>query len=204
MMKCFFYFVIFFTSSLTSQPDLNGFESIQEKYRQNTSQYEQIRTQILASQCYLVLKGGDSDMSEILPDLYLGSKVAAKNILYTPRIHHVLSIQDHPTKLNMTGIYQKAIILSDSSTAPLLSTFAVAFPFIENAEGPVLVHCHRGHSRSGAMMIGFLMYTFDVPFMAAYVYVKIKRPSICPNLNFIHQLKLYERFLKLHPHTLPY
>ncbi|ESO12027.1 hypothetical protein HELRODRAFT_158430 [Helobdella robusta] len=57
----------------------------------------------------------------------------------------------------------------------------------------VLVHCNAGMSRSGSVMIAFLMRQLSLTYLDASVYAKKMRPLISPNPGFVEQLKLFEQ-----------
>lgn len=57
-----------------------------------------------------------------------------------------------------------------------------------------------GISRSVTLTIAYLMSRFGMSMHSAYQFVKEKRPTISPNLNFMGQLVEFERELELNPH----
>ncbi len=57
-----------------------------------------------------------------------------------------------------------------------------------------------GISRSVTITIAYLMAHFGMSMHSAYQFVKQKRPTISPNLNFMGQLVEFERELELNPH----
>lgn len=60
----------------------------------------------------------------------------------------------------------------------------------------VLVNCFQGQSRSGAVIIGYLMKYHKLSTEEALMKAKLKKPDIKPNNGFIKQLKeLYEPVL---------
>ena len=63
----------------------------------------------------------------------------------------------------------------------------------------VLIHCMAGISRSVTLTIAYLMSHFGMSMHNAYQFVKEKRPTISPNLNFMGQLVEFERELELNP-----
>ena len=69
-----------------------------------------------------------------------------------------------------------------------------SFRFIEEGKhyGGVLVHCHKGVSRSSTYVIGYLMKKNEMSLQEALEFVKSIRPIIMPNLAFMAQLKTYE------------
>jgi len=72
-----------------------------------------------------------------------------------------------------------------------------AYDFIEQGKhyGSVLVHCHKGISRSATFVIGYLMMKNEFTYNEAFDYVKACRPIIAPNESFITQLIHFESIL---------
>ena len=63
--------------------------------------------------------------------------------------------------------------------------------FVENARRTnkrVLVHCVAGISRSPTLAMAYLMRSRSLTCDEAYKFVKQRRPSVSPNLNFMGQL----------------
>ena len=52
----------------------------------------------------------------------------------------------------------------------------------------VLVHCAAGVSRSGSVVIDFVMHALRVDFQTAKKLVRISRPEVTPNAAFEQQL----------------
>ena len=50
------------------------------------------------------------------------------------------------------------------------------------------MHCGGGVSRSAAVVIGYVMYTFHLPYVRAVAVVEAKRRVIAPNAGFVQQL----------------
>ena len=59
----------------------------------------------------------------------------------------------------------------------------------------VLVHCGAGISRSATIVVAYLMWYLQLPFMASYKFVQRLRPQISPNLNFVGQLVAFGKDL---------
>ena len=72
-----------------------------------------------------------------------------------------------------------------------------AFNFIEKGKhyGAVLVHCHKGISRSASFVIGYLMKKNEFTFEEALSHVQSCRPIVQPNESFLTQLKRYDSLL---------
>jgi hypothetical protein len=60
----------------------------------------------------------------------------------------------------------------------------------------VLVHCLAGISRSPTLAIAYIMRQLNLKHDEAYNYVKEKRQTISPNINFVGQLYEYEQQLQ--------
>ncbi|RDW74374.1 dual specificity protein phosphatase family protein [Aspergillus mulundensis] len=58
--------------------------------------------------------------------------------------------------------------------------------------GRVLVHCEKGISRSGAVVVAFIMQALLVPYQRALSLAQASRPQIFPNIGFEWQLRLWE------------
>jgi dual specificity phosphatase 12 len=106
-----------------------------------------------------------------------------------------------------SGVVHKFILLEDDALADLLSVLDEACAFITNAlhpttnndeekessTGRVLVHCLQGISRSGAIVVSYIMKSLNMQYTDALDLARKYRPIITPNLAFAEQLDLWER-----------
>lgn len=147
-----------------------------------------------------------SKPSKILGYLYLGGKqdAKAKSLLQTLKIRYILNVTPPrsmdpesgcPSFFEKEGSFvYKRIPVFDNRGEDLLQYMEQSYRFIEEGKhyGGVLVHCHKGVSRSSTFVIGYLMKKNGMSLDEALEYVKSIRPIVMPNLAFIAQLKAYE------------
>jgi len=120
-----------------------------------------------------------------------------------PAIHQILSIysghSDHRDKLEPIAsidIKNKQVILRDISNTNIIEHFPEVVSYIHTAlsqNSPVLVHCHKGISRSATAVLAYLIWAQCLPLKAALELLRSKRPVVKPNLGFIRQLELWEQ-----------
>ena len=134
--------------------------------------------------------------------VYLGSKSAADNLteLNKKGIRAILCVAanvniKYPPK-NIDA--HKIVPAEDIETFELGKYFEDGINFIEEnrLKTNVLVHCFAGVSRSGAMLIAYLMKTQNKTLKEAWEYAKTKRSVVSPNNGFRKQLEKYEAELK--------
>ena len=102
-------------------------------------------------------------MSQILPNLYLGSlKVASDpKFLKEKKIKYILScgVFNIPTVIHK-GIKRKEFKLKDNNIEPIKFYFWEAYEWISQAINHgenVLVHCLKGMSRSASIVMSYVM-----------------------------------------------
>ncbi|KAL6059966.1 non-specific serine/threonine protein kinase [Balamuthia mandrillaris] len=136
---------------------------------------------------------------EILPNLFLGSSGAASNwsALRKRGITHVLSVASQcsqppfPKKLKY-----KVVPAEDTDGYNISQHFDECKQFIDSAldaSQRVLVHCVQGRSRSGSIVLAYLMASRGMTYDDALRFAQEKRPTIKPNPHFEQQLREYER-----------
>ena len=59
---------------------------------------------------------------------------------------------------------------------------------VRAAGGRTLIHCHQGVSRSGAMLLAYLMWAFRMTVSVSLEYARSKRGVVSPNPGFLAQL----------------
>ena len=87
------------------------------------------------------------------------------------------------------------ITLADSCLETIIPKVKEVKDFIDaclRAGGKVLVHCNDGMSRSGSLVIAYIMQTYGIDFKAALNHVQQRRFCVQPNDGFEQQLREYE------------
>eukprot|EP01040_Poterioochromonas_malhamensis_P009794 gene9794-10637_t len=147
--------------------------------------------------------------SQILSYLYIGNKNHAKSmkILQQNNIKYILNCtpkrSDDPENgcpnyyekdIQKYSIIYKRIPIYDNRGENILPHLDTAYRFIEESRhyGNILVHCHKGISRSVSMVIGYLMRKNELTYEEALNHIQMFRPIAQPNESFEQQLKGYQ------------
>jgi protein-tyrosine phosphatase len=90
------------------------------------------------------------------------------------------------------GIKELFIYIRDIPTANIYDKFQQTLDFIkEDKNQNVLIHCTAGISRSGTIVLNYLMTEHNMSLDDALEFARKKRKIINPNIGFINQLKNY-------------
>lgn len=125
----------------------------------------------------------------------------------------VASSADTTTNNGTPSFSYLKIGVTDEEATPLSDHFESAFAFIDTAfgipstatsdvttpstsnddkapmpKGRVLIHCQMGISRSSTIVIAYLMRTFKITALEAYLLVKKRRDIVTPNEGFFKQV----------------
>mmetsp|Transcript_20579 Transcript_20579/g.28875 ORF Transcript_20579/g.28875 Transcript_20579/m.28875 type:complete len:320 (-) Transcript_20579:58-1017(-) len=140
------------------------------------------------------VKGLEAD--PIMENLYLGNLHAALNLpaLQMSGIRRILTIHHSMKPVYPQHFVYMCIEAEDVSYQNLFEHFKDAIEFIDHGrkEGPVLVHCAAGVSRSATLVIAYVMYKLQLSFPSALEYVRNKRRIISPNSGFLRQLQIFD------------
>ncbi len=131
---------------------------------------------------------------QVLPDIYIGSLTDAHCIheLKDCGIYRCINVggpecyYDTQSGKDL-GIKYLHCPMEDSDTYLLsFELFMTILDFInEDNSSNVLVHCHKGISRSPTIVIGILMHLYDFAFNTAFEKIRECRSIINPNIGFI-------------------
>ncbi|XP_055026602.2 uncharacterized protein [Misgurnus anguillicaudatus] len=151
-------------------------------------------------------------VSHIWPGLYIGDESSArdKRLLADLGITHIVNCADGAHRINTGARFYSDMTItyfgieaSDHPQFDLSQYFSSAASFIKSAlaqNGKVLVHCAMGVSRSGALVLAFLMICKDLPLTDAIIAVRLNR-DICPNSGFLEQLRALDEHLSTERNT---
>ncbi|XP_014217629.1 serine/threonine/tyrosine-interacting protein B-like [Copidosoma floridanum] len=154
------------------------------------------------------------NMQEVIRGLYLGPYSAAcKDKLQTLLdcgISHIVcvrqSIEAHFIKPNFPDKFKYLVLdIADSKTENIIQHFRLVKRFIDeglNSGGRVLVHGNAGMSRSAALVLAYLMETFDLTQERAFAIVLKRRFCVNPNSGFIRQLREFEPIYQAQRHSI--
>ncbi|OCF60559.1 serine/threonine/tyrosine-interacting protein [Kwoniella mangroviensis CBS 10435] len=141
------------------------------------------------------------EAQQIIPGLWLGPFQSSTNLkkMKLMGITHVLCIRD---KKESSLIYPRfptefrymTLDISDNTDQNLITIFPKCRDFIEEAMtmgGTVLAHCNGGIALSPAIVVGYLMWKFNLSADNALAYVQSKRYCVS-TMSFQNQFKEYE------------
>eukprot|EP00668_Euglena_longa_P015958 GGOE01020145.1.p1 GENE.GGOE01020145.1~~GGOE01020145.1.p1 ORF type:complete len:623 (+),score=117.17 GGOE01020145.1:56-1870(+) len=148
----------------------------------------------------------DLVISNVVPGLLCGSLQSMTGsrrpdapldpaVLQRYGVTHVLSLGERPDLQNLP-IKSLHIDVEDTERSSLVEHWPVCFTFINEARqngGVVLVHCLAGVSRTGAIVIGYLMHHFGARLRDAFMLAWRKRPILQPNDAFLEELVGFEQ-----------
>jgi protein-tyrosine phosphatase len=144
--------------------------------------------------------------SQILSYLYIGSKQDAKSLSTLQKLNIKSVINCTPKRSDdpengCSNYYEKSkqvvycrIPVFDNRGENILKYLDISYKFIEENRhyGNILVHCHKGISRSVSIVIGYMMKKSDLNYEEALSHIQMFRPIAQPNESFEEQLRTYQ------------
>ncbi|XP_043351614.1 dual specificity protein phosphatase 15 isoform X1 [Dermochelys coriacea] len=132
-------------------------------------------------------------MNKVLPGLYLGNFIDAKDLeqLSRNKITHIISIHESPQPLLQEMTYLR-IPLPDTPEANIKKHFKECISFIHYCRlhgGNCLVHCLAGISRSTTIVVAYVMAVTELSWQEVLQAVRAVRPIANPNPGFKQQLE---------------
>ncbi|XP_020284514.1 serine/threonine/tyrosine-interacting protein-like isoform X2 [Pseudomyrmex gracilis] len=142
-------------------------------------------------------------MQEVIPDVFLGpySAASCSNLQYLldHKITHIICVR-HITEANIIRpnfpdrFKYLVLDIADTITENIIQHFRTVKTFIDEGlqlGGRILVHGNTGISRSAALILAYIMETYDLSYKCAFLLVKQQRFCISPNKGFVMQLMEY-------------
>ncbi|TKS85487.1 Dual specificity phosphatase DUPD1 [Collichthys lucidus] len=146
-------------------------------------------------------------VNQVWPNLYIGDESVArdKTTLSSMGVTHILNAAAGRHRIN-TGqqfysdleVEYHSVEAADHPEFDLRPFFNSAAQFIDSAlkkGGKVFVHCAMGVSRSGALVLAYLMICWGLSLSEAIIAVRLNR-DIGPNSGFLEQLRQLELSLR--------
>jgi dual specificity phosphatase 12 len=146
-------------------------------------------------------------MSQILPNLILGSFEESFNSPLLVDVTHVLNVASECYVSERVGkIYKKVAVPDDCPSADITTIFPLCIDFIVTAHetnGCVFVHCLEGVSRSVCVVLCYLVQHQGWTTAHALEHLSLCRPHIDPFPIYLTQttnhLSKYNGSGKIHP-----
>lgn len=133
--------------------------------------------------------------------LYIGdfASVLQTTILKINNIKTIISVCDVMLSFDSNEMTHLMIPALDAIKFDIYQYFEKSYKIIFEGmnHANVLVHCFRGVSRSGTILIAFLMKFWGWKYENILEFVQKKRKCISPNAGFVRQLLCYEKELLL-------
>jgi len=144
------------------------------------------------------------DMQEVIPGVFLGPWAAARKdqlgTLQAAGITHIVCVRqsqkDKFVRPNFPDKFEYLTVdVADDSSENIIVHLPLVRDFIDHAldaGGRVLLHGRNGMSRSGSLLIAYIMYKLETSFSEALRLVQKRRFCVAPNEGFQAQLHEYE------------
>ncbi|XP_074531972.1 dual specificity protein phosphatase 13B-like, partial [Halichoeres trimaculatus] len=146
-------------------------------------------------------------VNQVWPNLYIGDESVArdKSTLSSLGVTHIMNAAAGRHRINTGLLFYKdldvvylGVEAADHPEFDLRPFFNSSALFIDGAlrqSGKVFVHCAMGVSRSGALVLAYLMICHGLSLVDAITAVRLNR-DIGPNSGFLEQLRQLELSLR--------
>lgn len=149
-------------------------------------------------------------MQEIVPNVFLGPYACAMkkqfDLLKQTGITHIICVRQEEearfVKPNFENDFKYLVVnISDDSSENIIKHFPEVCAFLDSAlseGGRILMHGNAGISRSGALLIAYIMQRHNLSYTEALRLVQLRRFCVSPNEGFQAQLMEYEPIYRAH------
>jgi atypical dual specificity phosphatase len=143
-------------------------------------------------------KPEDSRVIQIDKHLYISDQDAARNLDHLKKegIKKILIAGSYLQPWFLNDFDYKQLAWEDSLKQKILPDLDEALRFLQNTKQKTLVHCAQGISRSGSLIVAYLMKKHSISYDEALQMARSKSPRICPNPSFETQLRSWERTIR--------
>ena len=151
----------------------------------------------LAKKSVKSARGQFEEPTKVMPFLWLGNSNTAHNkqLMVKMGITHVLN-----TAIEVDNAFPELFVyskigLEDHEDQEMDGVFEHAFKFINRVRecgGRILVHCTAGVSRAACIVLGYIVQEEEQLLVDAYAILRLMRPIVDPNENFMYHLALLE------------
>lgn len=187
-----------FRFSLKMQPDNDDTKRYVNEVEKDIDRYEKYIGSGLKFNIGIVISLCKT-ITEVCEGVFIGTQYAAGNLneLKGNGITHILNVSaevpNYFEGVNNEFTYKKEAII-DNLTYDIVGNGVLdgCLNFIEKAVGDgnkVLVHCQAGISRSGAIVVAYIMRKFELDYDTALKKAREKRNCINPNKSFESQIR---------------
>lgn len=136
---------------------------------------------------------GRSQLQCVAPGVHISNAAGARDLdaLTAARVTHVLNCAGELRPAHPSAFTYHTAAMVDTPTCDLGPHLGPALGFVAAAVaggGVVLVHCAKGESRSGAVVVAHRMRALGETYAQALAAVREARPIVEPNEGFQRQL----------------
>lgn len=128
---------------------------------------------------------------QILDNLYIGNINSVNNTeLKKLEINNIIIAGKRLRNNHHESFDYIELLIDDSLEQEIISFVNISNNFIDSFKNnKIMIHCYSGISRSGTILIGYIMHKFNYSYDEALNFVKNKYSKVHPNSNFENQLK---------------
>ena len=150
-------------------------------------------------------------ISEILPRVYVGNRASAQSVVLLQHfeISHILDLSsslEDAWRVNASRQRPECITVARAPVCDFLGSHGSLDEALEECmkymssvlsipNATVLVHCSAGQSRSGALLLHFLMEKEGLSLRDAYAFLRRRRPVV--DISSDHMSSLHEKDLSM-------
>ena len=146
----------------------------------------------------------ESYADQILPNLWLGNALAAKNLHFLQHndIKYIINVSCDIPNYYFSYYTYLNVSINDTDVSPneISKIFEITNKFIYQAyqkKDAVLVHCKRGHNRSAVIIAAFMMKHLNMDPDTAIKYINsLRRNTFTRETNLTKGLRLYYELIK--------